>query len=121
LAIPRFLLGRLLASFSTAHRQLHASEYADLHDWKAMGAIQGFLLPYLGQDDSKLPAGDGERVEPLGDLAGYPVDFSPMPEDATRGLVDRGRSLTHRLLQSYGADLKPPPSGQYLRIQDAHH
>lgn len=101
---PQFLVARLRTAFSTVHRQLHVSGFAMLHAWRASGAIQRLIMPYLGQDDSKLP--DVKDLPPpaeIGPLRDYPVDFDAMPEDALEALVRRGYEQTRWLLSHYMA------------------
>jgi len=74
---------------------------SNLHQWKEAGLIHDFIMPYLGQDDSKLPTGDSRQLESLGNLRDYPVDFGPMPDDAMRRLIARGETQTRRLASLY--------------------
>jgi len=98
---PIFWADRMKASFASVHRQLHRSKMSNLHQWKEAGLIHDFIMPYLGQDDSKLPTGDSRQLESLGNLRDYPVDFGPMPDDAMRRLIARGETQTRRLASLY--------------------
>jgi NTE family protein len=101
-AVPRFLVARLMAAFATVHRQLHTAEFGMLHSWLAAGQIQKLVMPYLGQDDSKLPPLDGARAPtPLGTMRDYPVDFKSMPNESRNALSGRGYDQTRRLLCTY--------------------
>jgi|CXWL01.1.fsa_nt_gi NTE family protein len=102
---PQFLVARLRTAFSTVHRQLHVSGFAMLHAWRAAGAIQRLVMPYLGQDDSKLPeVKDLPPPTEIGSLRDYPVDFDAMPDDACEALVRRGYEQTRWLLSHYMKD-----------------
>jgi len=95
---PLFLGARARAAFSTAHRQLHRMGMGMLHEWRASGRIRAFIMPYFGQDDTKLPPLDGDPAPPpLGDLRDYPIDFAAMPDDVIDALVARGEAQTRRL------------------------
>lgn len=110
--LPHFLAARLKTAFSTVHRQLHVSGFATLHAWRASGAIKRLIMPYLGQDDAKLPEVNAlPRPVEIGALKDYPVDFAAMPEDAIEALTRRGYEQTRWLLSHYMADdgLQWPP------------
>ena len=98
---PIFWPDRMRAAFASVHRQLHRSTMSNLHQWKDAGRIRGFIMPYLGQDDTKLPEGEGQPIQPLGNLRDYPVDFAPMPDDAADQLIARGETQTRRLVSLY--------------------
>jgi NTE family protein len=103
--LPQFWAARLRTAFSTVHRQLHVSGFATLHAWRASGVIKRLIMPYFGQDDTKLPDVQGiPRPAPLGALKDYPVDFDAMPEDAIEGISRRGYEQTRWLLKAYMAD-----------------
>ncbi|HWA21909.1 MAG TPA: patatin-like phospholipase family protein [Caulobacterales bacterium] len=99
---PLFLGARARAAFSTVHRQLHRMGMSALHEWRASGRTRAFIMPYLGQDDTKLPpvAGDPEPPE-LGSLRDYPIDFAAMPRDVMDALIARGEAQTRRLARAY--------------------
>ncbi len=103
--LPQFLVARLRSAFSTVHRQLHVAGFATLHLWLTTGAIRHLIMPYLGQDDAKLPAVEGlPAPAELGALRDYPVDFDAMPSDALDSLVRRGYEQTRWLLSAYMAN-----------------
>ncbi|MCP5433070.1 MAG: patatin-like phospholipase family protein [Alphaproteobacteria bacterium] len=107
---PLFLGARARAAFSTAHRQLHRMGMGMLHEWRASGRILAFIMPYFGQDDTKLPSVEGDPdPPPLGDFRDYPIDFAAMPEDVIDALVARGEAQTRRLAKAY---LNPLPQKQ---------
>src|SRR3546814_3062530 len=64
----------------------------------ANGEIEGFLLPYMGQIDARLPYCPPDLV-PRDRTFNYPTNFSPMSDENIRVLSQRGEQLT-RLLRS---------------------
>lgn len=98
--IPFTFGSRLNASFSTTHRRTHSMSYDLLHRLAAAGEIKGFLLPYLGQIDSKLPAAPPNLV-PRADVFDYPTNFSPMADKNIERLTMRGEQLTQTLIDVY--------------------
>jgi hypothetical protein len=74
--------------------------YDLLHRLAADGEIKGFLLPYLGQIDAKVPNAPADLVRPNAVLD-YPTDFSPMTEANIELLTRRGEQLTYCLIDLY--------------------
>lgn len=100
--LPLFWIGRVTKAFATVHRQLHRSGMSALHEWQSSGRIKAFIMPYLGQDDSKLPPVPDEPPPPaLERLKNYPVNFAAMPSDVIDALVARGRAQTRCLVRAY--------------------
>jgi len=98
--IPYTWASRLKASFATTHRRTHSMSYNLLHRLAASGDIRGFLLPYLGQLDHKLPNAPADLVSREA-VFNYPTDFNPMNTDTIDLLSRRGEQLTHALIGLY--------------------
>jgi len=75
-----------------------------LHRLKGSGQIKGFLLPYLGQNDSALPCPPADLV-PRDATYDYPTDFDPMTREDLQLLAKRGEQLTRNLIETYHPDL----------------
>lgn len=95
---------RMLETINTIHRRTQTQAYGLLHRMTANREIQGFLLPYLGQQDQKLPECPPDMV-PREAVIDYPTDFSPMSEDSIALLTARGEQLTRFLIDLYAPDL----------------
>lgn len=91
---------RMLETVNTIHRRTHTQAYDLLHRMAANKEIAGFLLPYLGQIDARLPH-QPEDLVPRGSVMDYPTDFSPMPVADIERLTRRGEQLTALLLEHY--------------------
>lgn len=103
-ARPFSWAARMLATVNTIHRRTHTQSYDLLHRMAANREISGFLLPYLGQIDSKLPFVPDDLVR-REEVMDYPTDFSPMSiADITR-LTLRGEQQSRILLDHYGSHL----------------
>ena len=102
--LPYFWRSRMLATIGTIHRRTHALSYQLLHELNAANRISGFILPYLGQIDSKLPFRPGDLVK-RETTYDYPTDFSPMSERDIELLSKRGEQLTTILIQHYCSTL----------------
>lgn len=97
-SIPYTWNARLAASFATTHRRTHSMSYDLLHRLAATGEIRGFLLPYLGQLDNKLPNAPADLVH-RDAVFDYPTDFNPMSDASITRLGQRGEQLTHTLIE----------------------
>jgi NTE family protein len=104
LSNPRTLISRLQRSFDITHRRAQDSGRARLHEWKANGQLEGFVLAYLGMPDHRIPT-------PLADLvsrdsvASYGTNFAAMATVDLQLLATRGEQLVRTLLPAYCANL----------------
>jgi NTE family protein len=99
-SIPTGFLPRVSKSFEIVHRKVQDSTMHRLHHLKEAGLIKGFALPYLGQQDDRLPLKPINLV-PRADVIGYPTDFAAMPEEWIERLSNRGEQLTRHLIACY--------------------
>ena len=70
----------------------------------ANGEIQGFLMPYLGQQDSALPVLPVDLVS-RDQVVDYPTNFNPMSTGNIDKLSKRGEQLTRCLIETYAPEL----------------
>lgn len=103
-ALPLTFYPRVKKSFEIVHRRVQDSSMQRLHQLKLSGLIKGFAMPYLGQQDSRLPVKPNPLV-PREDVLGYPTDFAPMNEEWIEKLSSRGEQLTRFLVSYYLFDL----------------
>ena len=91
---PMWWPSRMHQSFLTVFRKVQDATRGRLHRLDESGAISGFVLSYLGQNDDSLPwipSGLPSRQE----VRGYPTDFSPMDtEDIDRLAAAEGAGST---------------------------
>lgn len=71
-----------------------------LHHLKEAGLIKGFALPYLGQQDDRLPLKPANLVA-RADVINYPTNFAGMSEEWIERLSNRGEQLTRNLIFYY--------------------
>ncbi|MGZ8284064.1 MAG: patatin-like phospholipase family protein [Allosphingosinicella sp.] len=97
---PSLATTRVAAAFESIFARAQNFAVKRLFDLKAMGQLDDFLHPYLGQADHRFayPPPDLIRCE---EVAGYPTDFSAMPEEWIDKLVKRGEQVTHALLAEH--------------------
>jgi len=103
---PYSLGARLKKTVTIIHDRTHRLSYDLLHRLKVVGetdnenGIQGFILPYLGQQDTNLVSKPDDFVT-RDQVFDYPTDFSPMSDENMDLLVKRGEQLTRLLLEQY--------------------
>ena len=97
---PYFLWARMLATIFTIHRRIQSMSLDLLHRMEASGEIKGFLLPYLGMLDDRIPARPSDLVS-REDTADYPTNFNPMSKQDIERLSRRGEQITNSLLNAY--------------------
>jgi NTE family protein len=95
---------RMKRSFETTFRKLQDGGRARLHNDVAAGELRGFLLPYLGQQDSTLPWQPPDLVR-REQVANYPTNFAAMSAEAVVRIATRGEQLTRLLLDAYSPEL----------------
>jgi len=102
---PRlFAPARMAAAFACVHNRVQNSSMTRLFELKASGRLKGFVLPYIDQDDEKLTYAPLNLVR-RAEVAGYPTDFSAMPEEWIERLSKRGEQLTLALLREHAPEL----------------
>lgn len=99
-AIPYWWPTRMARSFDSVFRKAQDASFKRLHHYVSSGQLQGFALPYLGQQDNALPYRPPDLVR-REEVCDYPTDFSPMEPDAIERLALRGEQLTRILIARY--------------------
>jgi NTE family protein len=97
---PYFWPARMKRAFETTFRRTLTESYERLHDWRESGKIKGFVLTYLGQQDSQLPRIPLDLVR-RDEVMSYPTDFSAMSSSDIEKLSARGGQLTRILISKY--------------------
>lgn len=101
---PTFWASRMVATILTIHRRTQTLTQSLLHRMAANQEISGFVMPYLGQQDSALPAPPPDLVR-REEVVDYPTNFNPMNQATIDTLSTRGEQLTRCLLAAYAPDL----------------
>jgi NTE family protein len=97
---PYFWGTRMLATIFTIHRRVQSMTQDLLHRMAASGEIRGFLMPYLGMLDERLPHRPADLV-PREDVVDYPTNFNPMSRTDIDRISKRGEQLMSALLEEY--------------------
>ena len=101
---PYFWPARMLATITTIHRRTQTMSQNLLHRMAASREIQGFIMPFLGQNDANLPYRPGDLVT-RAETFDYPTDFFPMSKTNIEKLAKRGEQLTAVLIDAYAPHL----------------
>lgn len=99
-SIPVDFAPRVARSLEIAYRRVQESTMHRLHHLRETGQIKGFVMPYLGQQDSKLLNLPADFIT-RSNVMNYPTDFAPMSDDWIRKLTGRGEQLTKNLIYRY--------------------
>jgi NTE family protein len=102
--IPQGFLTRVSKAFGVVHRRVQDSAMHRMHQLKEAGWIKGFAMPYLGQQDERLPWKPPTLV-PRAEVMDYPTNFGRMAENWINTISDRGEQLTRALVSFYLQDL----------------
>jgi predicted acylesterase/phospholipase RssA len=102
--VPFHALSRVNRSFEASFRKLQDAARSAMHDHELHGELKGFVMPYLGQQDSSLPWAPPDLI-PRAAVAGYPTDFAAMDTAALRSLASRGEQLTRVLVERWCREL----------------
>lgn len=102
--VPYWWPTRMIRAFDAVFRKAGNAAADRLHRLRAAGALEGFVLAYLGQREATLPYVPAGLV-PREAVMNYPTDFSPMSTDDIRRLADRGEQLTRLLIDYYCSNL----------------
>lgn len=100
----QFFIARLTSTFACIFDRAQNAGIKRLFDLKAAGRINGFLMPFLGQDDTHLACAPPELVS-REEVHGYPTDFAAMPEEWIEKLSTRGEQLTRALIDEHMPEL----------------
>lgn len=98
--LPYHWAGRMSAAVNSIFRRATNQGYGTLHSLAEAGKIKGFVLPYLGQQDTRLPFQPSDLVT-RDQVISYPTDFSPMTTDNIELLSKRGEQMTRILIDHY--------------------
>jgi integrative and conjugative element protein (TIGR02256 family) len=98
--IPYWWPTRMIGVFELLLRRVQNSTRNRLHQLAATGQLQGFVLPYLGQADDRLPWAPADLIA-RATVVDYPTDFSPMRDEDIERLATRGEQLTRLLIAHY--------------------
>jgi NTE family protein len=98
------MIARLNSSFAAIFDRAQNAATQRLFDLKRNGRFDAVVMPYLGQDDSRLKFKPDALVT-REDVYAYPTDFSAMSSDWIDRLSRRGEQVTKALIAEHAPHL----------------
>lgn len=105
----QFMIARIKSAFACIHDRAQNATMKRLFEFHAAGKLRAVILPYLGQDDSRLKYRPPDLVTREEGYA-YPTDFFAMSEVWIDRLSRRGEQLTRALIEEHAPDLINTPA-----------
>lgn len=102
--LPLGFFTRIPRSFEVVHRRVQDLAMRRLHHLRETGMIRGFAMPYLGQQDDRLPLKPTDLVS-RDEVINCPTNFAAMDDEWINKLSMRGEQLTRALVSYYLYDL----------------
>lgn len=102
--VPFHMAPRVGRAFEASFRKLQDASRGALHERNLHGELAGFVMPYLGQQDHRLPWAPPDLV-PRAAVADYPTNFKAMSKDDLKSLTTRGEQLTRLLVERWCPEL----------------
>lgn len=96
----QFFVARLTSAFACIHDRAQNAAMKRLFELTESGRLRNVILPYLGQDDSRLKFPPTDLVTREETYA-YPTDFSAMSPAWIERLSRRGEQLTRALIAEH--------------------
>jgi NTE family protein len=96
----QFMMARLKSAFASIHDRAQNAATKRLFDLKSHGRLAAVVMPYIGQDDSRLKFRPPDLVT-REDAYAYPTDFSAMTPAWIERLSRRGEQLTKALIAEH--------------------
>jgi predicted acylesterase/phospholipase RssA/molybdopterin/thiamine biosynthesis adenylyltransferase len=99
-AYPVWWAGRMKRSFESVFRKVQDGGKSSLYHHRRHGDLAGVALPFLGQDDDRLPYLPPDLVR-SGEVTTYPTNFSKVKPDDLDRLTRRGEQLTRLMIDHH--------------------
>ena len=96
----QFLLARMKSVFFSIFDRTENAATKRLFDLVEAGKLKGVIMPYLGQNDSRLAFAPDDLVT-REEAYAYPTDFSAMSDEWVEKLSKRGEQLTRALVSEH--------------------
>lgn len=95
-----FWFGRMASAFFTVLDRAQNAALKRLFDLRAAGSLNAIILPYLGQDDTRLKYAPYDLIR-RDQVADYPANFSAMSEEWIEKIVRRGEQTTIAVIKEH--------------------
>ncbi len=105
----QFMIARLKSAIACIHDRAQNAAMKRLFELRDIGKLRAVVLPYLGQDDSRLKRRPADLVS-REEAYAYPTDFFAMSDEWIERLSRRGEQLTRALIEEHAPGLAMMPS-----------
>jgi len=100
----QFFVARLKSAFACIQDRAQNAALKRLFDLKSNGRLATFVMPFLGQDDSRLKFSPPDLVS-REEAYAYPTDFSMMSPVWIERLSRRGEQITRAMIAEHAPEL----------------
>lgn len=116
----QFMIARLKSAIACIHDRAQNAAMKRLFELRDIGKLRAVVLPYLGQDDSRLKYRPADLVS-REEAYAYPTDFFAMSDEWIERLSRRGEQLTRALIKEHapGLAMTRPPAAPVAGGADA--
>ena len=102
---PLWWTTRMKRSFESVYRKVQDTGKGLIHRHGDIGNLDGFVLPFLGQNDDRLRAIVPPDLVPREEVLHYPTNFSRMRDDDIERISRRGEQLTRMLIEAHAPEI----------------
>ena len=102
---PIWWAGRMKRSFESVYRKVQDTGKGLIYRHGELGNLKGFVLPFLGQNDSRLGAIIPPDLVRREEVIDYPTNFSRMRYDDIDRISRRGEQLTRIMIEAHAPEI----------------
>lgn len=102
---PLWWTTRMKRSFESVYRKVQDTGKGLIYRHSDIGNLEGFVLPFLGQNDTQLRTIVPPDLVRREDVIDYPTNFSRMSDDDIERISLRGEQLTRLMIEAYAPEI----------------
>ena len=102
---PLWWASRMKRSFESIYRKVQDTGKGLIYRHTDLGKLEGFVLPFLGQNDNRLRTIVPPDLVRREDVIYYPTNFSKMPNDDIERISRRGEQLTRMMIEAHAPEI----------------
>lgn len=102
---PLWWASRMRRSFESVYRKVQDTGKRLVYRHADLGNLEGFVLPFLGQNDNQLRAIVPPDLVRRDDVIGYPTNFAKMSDDDIEQISRRGEQLTRMMIEAHAPEI----------------
>lgn len=102
---PLWWPSRIKRSFESVYRKVQDAGKGNIYRHGDLGNLEGFVLPFLGQNDNSLRAIVPPDLVRRDEVIGYPTNFSKMQNEDIERLSCRGEQLTRMMIEAHAPEI----------------